>query len=1012
MNLRTNMRWIVGALVGLSTLTVAEDMGPGATAPVRPFSLDQVRLGDGLLQEKRDLVKNFLLEYDEQRFLILFNKQAGRPYPSNISVPGGWEDGGLLSGHWAGHYMTALSQAYADLGEAKYKSKLDWVVNELAACQRAITSRMDNNHSNNTNTHRAEQPVIGRVKGRFGSALQLNGTGPAEYITLPQEVINQLRDFTIASWVNLASNDTYMRLFDFGSDTKTYMYLSPLVPGATDSTPRFAITTGGSAGEEQVNGDVTLPLHQWVHIAITLSGSTGTLYVNGKESGRNENMSLNPNDLSGANNRWIGRSQYADPLLKATIDEFHVFDRALTPAEIQSMQESASGSTGGGNIAWYRFDEDGGTTVVDSSPNGRAAGIVGDDDQGEGHWIPTYPGYLGALPEDVVLRLGPPRWAVYGGDPNTNTWSPWYTQHKIMRGLLDAYYNTKNSQALEVVLKMADWAYLALTIGDKNQPGYKGNLTREDLNYMWDLYIAGEYGGANEVFAEIYDLTNDEKHLTTAKAFDNRASLFGASVQDHDILVVTPENNPGPRRADRLHANTHVPQFIGYMRIYEQHWETDYLQAAKNFWGWVVPHRAFVHGGTGGNYPGANQNSELFQNRDNIANAIANDGAETCTTYNMLKLGRNLFLHEHDAKYMDHYERGLFNMIAGSRSETASSTDPMLTYFQPLTPGSRRDYGNTGTCCGGTGLESHTKYQETVYLRSSDDSTLWVNLYVPSTLAWQEKGLEIKQETLFPRNDSVRITIYGTGKLDIKLRVPGWARHGFSASINGKNVDSGNQDPLQPGTYMTLSRSWHSGDVIDLTMPFNISIERALDRPDTQSIMWGPILMQIIGTPTAKSGYHELSLYKNLKLDGDYTRAAMKRSKSPVGDSTFTIAAGSGTLTARPYYISDVQPASAYFRRIEPQVVFGSVDTGVPNRKLNKGLPDYDVPVEGVQSPGTDGPTFLDLVWDKAPFNTQAEFEDRVARVASAFVCKGVYSTEEKDKIKTGARKAKEDLAV
>lgn len=1000
------MHWTVLALAleVLSSGIMASDMGPGANAPVRPFRLNQVRLGDGILQEKRDLVKNFLFEYDERRFLILFNNQAGRANPQNISVPGGWEDGGLLSGHWAGHYMTALSQAYADQGEDKYKSKLDWMVNELAACQRAITSRME---GNSTTAHGAQSPVS-RVKGKFGRALQLNGTGRSEYVTMPQEVVNQLKDFTIAAWVNLASSDTYMRLFDFGSDTKVYMYLSPNVPGASGSAPRFAITTDGSTKEEQINGKTAVPLNQWTHIAVTLSGTTGTLYINGELSGTNKDMTLNPTSLSGANNRWIGRSQFGDPFLNATVDEFHIFDRALTSDEVQSMQESASGSTKGGNIAWYRFDEEGGSSALDSSPNNRAAGIVGEDDGGDGNWVPTYPGYLGALPEDVVLRLGPPRWAVYGGDPNTNTWSPWYTQHKIMRGLLDAYYNTNNSQALDVVTKMADWAYNALTIGDKNQPGYKGNLTREDLNYMWDLYIAGEYGGANEVFAELYDLTDDERYLTAAKAFDNRASLFGASVQDHDILVVTPENNPGPRRADRLHANTHVPQFIGYMRIYEQSWEKDYLNAAKNFWGWVVPHRSFSHGGTGGNYPGANQNSELFQNRDNIANAIASNGAETCTTYNMLKLGRNLFLHEHDAKYMDHYERGLFNMIAGSRSETASSTDPMLTYFQPLTPGSARDYGNTGTCCGGSGLESHTKYQETVYLRSADNSILWVNLYIPSTLTWEEKNLKLQQETMFPREDSVKLKVRGTGPLKINLRVPSWTR-GFSVSVNGQKLDNSTVSQ-GPGSYMAISRDWQEGDVVDLQMPFNVSIERALDRPDTQSIMWGPVLLQLIGAPTTSSGYHELSLYKYMKLDGDYTRAAMRRTTTANGDSIFTMAGGN--LTARPYYIGDAQAASAYFRRVEPDVVFGSVKAGVPNRKQNKGLPDYNVPVQGVVSPGADGPTFLDLVWDKAPFKSQADFEGWVAKVARSFVCAGVYSKEEQEQIVKAAHDAEEDITV
>ncbi|GJN82015.1 hypothetical protein PLIIFM63780_005551 [Purpureocillium lilacinum] len=758
-----------------ASAAVPADHGPGGTAPVRPFRLDQVSLGNGLFQEKRDRLKSFIEEYDERRFLVLFNNQAGRPNPDGVEVPGGWEDGGLLSGHWTGHYMTALSQAYADKGEHIFKDKLDWMVKELAACQKAITARMG-----------------------------------------------------------------------------------------------------------------------------------------------------------------------------------------------------------------------------DGAPEG----------SGDAAWVPTHPGYLGALPEDTVLRLGPPRWAVYGSSLTNNTWAPWYTQHKIMRGLLDSYYNTNNSQALDVVKKMADWAYLALTIGDKNNPKYTGNLTRDDLNYMWDLYIAGEFGGANEVFPEVYELTGDAKHLETAKAFDNRESLFGAAVDNRDILVVTRDHIPGRRRQARLHANTHVPQFIGYMSVYEHSGEQEYFDAAKNFYSWVMPHRRFAHGGIGGNYPGSNDNPELFQNRDNIANAIAHNGAETCTTYNLLKLARYLFLHEHDATYMDNYERGLLNMIAGSRADTSNNSDPQVTYFQPLTPGTVRDFGNTGTCCGGTGMESHTKYQETVYFRSADGSALWVNLYIPSTLNWAARGFKVKQETTFPRADTAKFTIDGQGPLDLKLRVPGWVRKGFKVTINGHAIPGAE---AKPGSYLTLSRTWKRGDVVEVKMPFTIRAERALDRPDTESLMWGPVVLQIIGNATTESGYHELSLYRYLKRDGDYSRAAVKQhGTTSIGDPLFKTTDG---LLVRPYYIGDQSATSSYFRRVEPDVVFGTINTKVPNRKRNDHLPNYDVPVEGVTSPGTDGPTFLDVVWDQAPFATHAAFIHAVTSTANAFVKDGTYTSKERDIIIKKAQAAEKELS-
>lgn len=414
-----------------------------------------------------------------------------------------------------------------------------------------------------------------------------------------------------------------------------------------------------------------------------------------------------------------------------------------------------------------------------------------------------------------------------------------------MRGLLDAYYHTGNQKALDVVVKMANWAHLALTVGDKNHPDYTGPITRDNLNYMWDLYIAGESGGANEVFPEIYALTGDGKHLETARFFDNRESLFQACVENRDILVTTPQTRPGRRRPDRLHVNQHVPQFVGYMRVYEHSGDPEYFQAAKNFFKMVVPHRMYANGGTGGNFPGSNNNIEMFQNRDNIANSIAQGGAETCSAYNLGKLARNLFLHEHDPAYMDYYERGLINQIAGSRADTSSVSNPQVTYFQPLTPGASRSYGNTGTCCGGTGLENHTKYQDTIYFRSADGGTLWVNLFLASTLTWADKGFVVTQETNYPREDHTRLTVDGRGRLDIKLRVPGWVRRGFFVTVNGvaQDVDA------TPGSYLTLSRDWEPGDTIEVRMPFSIRIERAIDRPDTQAIFWGPTLLQILGNP-------------------------------------------------------------------------------------------------------------------------------------------------------------------
>lgn len=184
-------------------------------------------------------------------------------------------------------------------------------------------------------------------------------------------------------------------------------------------------------------------------------------------------------------------------------------------------------------------------------------------------------------------------------------------------------------------------------------------------------------------------------------------------------------------------------------------------------------------------------------------------------------------------------------------------------------------------------------------------------------------------------------------------------------------------------------------------MPFGIRIERAIDRPDTQSVFWGPLLMPILGDP-GEGAFRELTLYRHPKRDGDYSRAAIM----PVEGQTFT----ADGLTLRPHYVGDARPHSPYLRRAEPEVVFGSLATGVPNRTRDDGLPDYDVPVEGVPSPGDEGLTFLDAVWDAAPFATHDAFARRVERVADAWAAAGLFTAAERDRVVELASRAEREL--
>jgi sRNA-binding protein len=234
-----------------------------------------------------------------------------------------------------------------------------------------------------TITHITNSGATGpRVPGKIGNAVQLSGNG--EYVDLPDGIVSGLHDFTISAWINPSANSAWSRVFDFGTGTGDYMFLTLSAGGGP---LRFAITTSGNGAEQQINAPGTLPLNTWSHVAVTLAGSTGTLYVNGQSVGTNNNMTLNPAALGATNNNWIGRSQFSgDPFLAATVDDFQIYDHALSAADIATL---ASGQPGAGNVASYKFDEDSGETALDSSGNGHNATIISPGNVSTPLWQPV-----------------------------------------------------------------------------------------------------------------------------------------------------------------------------------------------------------------------------------------------------------------------------------------------------------------------------------------------------------------------------------------------------------------------------------------------------------------------------------------------------------------------------------------------------------------------------------------------------------------------------------------------
>lgn len=428
-------------------------------------------------------------------------------------------------------------------------------------------------------------------------------------------------------------------------------------------------------------------------------------------------------------------------------------------------------------------------------------------------------GFISAYPPDQFIMLE--HGAKYGGQKN-QVWAPYYTLHKILAGLIDVYEVSGNKKALETATGMSDWVYDRLS-----------KVPTDTLIKMWNTYIAGEFGGMNESMARLYRITKNPNYLKTAQLFDNIRVFFGDKNHSHG-LAKNVDNFRG------LHANQHIPQVVGSIETYRVSNDPEYYKVADNFWYKAVNDYMYSIGGVAGARNPANaecfpgQPATLYQN-----GFSAGGQNETCATYNMLKLTAELFLFDQRAELMDYYERGLYNHILASVAEN----NPANTYHVPLRPGAMKQFGNpdmTGfTCCNGTAIESSTKLQNSIYFKSKDEKALYVNLYIPSTLEWKERKVIVEQTTNYPKEDQTRLTIRGSGKFDINVRVPGWATKGFFVKINGKEQKL----EATPGSYLKISRNWKDGDIIELKMPFQFHLDPIMDQQNIASLFYGPILL-------------------------------------------------------------------------------------------------------------------------------------------------------------------------
>jgi|KBSMisStaDraftv2_1062788.scaffolds.fasta_scaffold02286_4 DUF1680 family protein len=412
-------------------------------------------------------------------------------------------------------------------------------------------------------------------------------------------------------------------------------------------------------------------------------------------------------------------------------------------------------------------------------------------------------GYVGAIPnEDSIFgKLTRGEIKSSGFDLNGG-WSPWYTVHKLMAGLLDAYLYCGNKQALQVDLAMAAWTEKIL------QP-----LKHEQILKMLNC----EYGGMNDVLVNLYSISGNRRWLDLSHKFHDEFVL-GALAKQVDPL-------PG------RHSNTNVPKAIGCARRFELAGDPTDSTIASFFWTTMVNHHSYVIGG--------NSNNEYCGERDKLNDKLSDKTCETCNTYNMLKLTRHLFSWNPGNEYADYYERALYNHILSSQNPNTG----MMCYFVPLRMGTRKvfsDSFNTFTCCVGSGMENHSKYQEAIYYQGATGD-LYLNLFIASKLNWKRKGLVITQQTNFPSANSTLLLFNATKAVEatIRLRNPYWSKDKISVAVNGKSI----KPDLGADGYYIIRRTWKTGDRLEVKYEMDLHTESMPDNPDRIAILYGPLVM-------------------------------------------------------------------------------------------------------------------------------------------------------------------------
>ena len=484
-------------------------------------------------------------------------------------------------------------------------------------------------------------------------------------------------------------------------------------------------------------------------------------------------------------------------------------------------------------------------------------------------------GYLSAFPPALFEHLA----------QGTPVWAPFYTYHKIMAGLVDMYVHTGNADALQIAEGMGQWAQ---------------EFMRGFSNEQRQRMLRVEYGGMNEVLVNLAALTNKDRYLNAAHLFEQPGFL--------DPLAERRDELQG------LHANTNVPKVIGAARMYEVTGDRRYRDIAEYFLQEVLTARSYVIGN--------NSLDEHWKSPpDQLKGTLAWTNAECCVGYNMMKLQRHVFSWTGDARWMDAYERTLFNCRLGTQNAQG-----LKQYFFPLAAGYWRAYNSAEEsfwCCTGTGAEEFAKFTDTIYFHRGRE--IYVNQFVASTLDWKDEGFLLEQVTQFPQEPGTTLKIKSSkpAMRTIHVRIPSWTTQEAQVRINGRLIEA----MADPGSYLAIRRTWQGGDTVAISLPMELRQESLRGDDSVTAALYGPLVlagdlgagpaagpMRVVhGRPTEPA---------NLKAPGPLPKVAANADANtkqwmqvePSSPLRFTVTAGEGKYEVMPMYQIGEQSYTVYWQ--------------------------------------------------------------------------------------------------